>query len=565
MSWYDTAQVCLNGHVVNDAVRSSPESNQKYCERCGAATITACEKCKQSIPGYYHSDTVVVIGGRTMDAPPHCANCGAPYPWTDRQNKISARAKRAAIGIGKKISVAYAEFLARVVDTSLGQTAIAIMLAAAALLLPSKITLVVAMVVAGLLLLRSAYRPGRLLRTLIVIGLALIFVSVVVWRNRELHTVPRPPATVLPSEKSSDEKDAAKTDVAKTETPKTEAKDVNKGDDTQAPPKRSQPKIPKMSGQEKTPTEKQIRPQTQINNAPNGIAIGGGTVNNPTVNNIAIPRARIRGSSQSQKQVGDNWVTEFAISSTDIVPIGIIRLTCDEAILGGDVSSSSAITGIRHVGLDPSDPTTLVIDLTAPESISPSHPIAVHISAKRPVQIVSGTVGGTKIELPIANPVAVSAQQPTFSVTNPTGSIINQGSRVDAPQTINNNFVPPQRRLRQDQRAILVDCLKRGSGTEVFSIFAQHNIEAQTYSDEFGSALKDAGWIVKPYTVPFTENRQGIGIQVWVSDGNNPPLSAKVLFGCLEYLKLKPYGVPNKDLIMPNEVLLYVGAAEPTP
>lgn len=234
-------------------------------------------------------------------------------------------------------------------------------------------------------------------------------------------------------------------------------------------------------------------------------------------------------------------------------------------------------------GLDPSDPTTLVIDLAAPESISPNHPIAVSISAKTPVQIISGTVGGAKIELPITNleperktpqnqtakstpkrsdPVPVSAQQPTFSVTNPTGSIINQGSVVNAPQTVN-NFAPTQRRLGQDQRTTLVDCLKRGSGSAVFLWFAQHNIEVQTYSDDFSSALKDAGWEVKAYPVFLTETRQGTGVQVWVSDPNNPPYSAKVLFGCLNYLKLKPAGIPNKDLLGKDDVLFYVGAPEP--
>lgn len=38
---------------------------------------------------------------------------------------------------------------------------------------------------------------------------------------------------------------------------------------------------------------------------------------------------------------------------------------------------------------------------------------------------------------------SVPAQQPTFSVTNPSGSIINQGSTVDAPQTVNNLGPPP--------------------------------------------------------------------------------------------------------------------------
>src|SRR5213080_1907108 len=33
---------------------------------------------------------------------------------------------------------------------------------------------------------------------------------------------------------------------------------------------------------------------------------------------------------------------------------------------------------------------------------------------------------------------SASAQQPTFSVTNPSGSIVNQDSTVNAPQTVNN-------------------------------------------------------------------------------------------------------------------------------
>jgi hypothetical protein len=42
----------------------------------------------------------------------------------------------------------------------------------------------------------------------------------------------------------------------------------------------------------------QPQPQVQINSAPNGIAIGGGTVANPTVNNFGLPPARLTYTEQ---------------------------------------------------------------------------------------------------------------------------------------------------------------------------------------------------------------------------------------------------------------------------
>ncbi len=44
------------------------------------------------------------------------------------------------------------------------------------------------------------------------------------------------------------------------------------------------------------------------------------------------------------------------------------------------------------------------------------------------------------------------AVQPTFSVTNPSGSIINQGSSVNAPQTVNNFAPPPAKITTWDQK-----------------------------------------------------------------------------------------------------------------
>lgn len=81
-SWYDTAQVCLNGHSVNSMTISAPELSAKFCDRCGQPTITQCASCSQDIRGHYHVPGV--YSGFPYHAPKHCHACGAAYPWTER-------------------------------------------------------------------------------------------------------------------------------------------------------------------------------------------------------------------------------------------------------------------------------------------------------------------------------------------------------------------------------------------------------------------------------------------------------------------------------------------------
>jgi len=85
--YYDTAQVCLNGHSINDMARLYPEHNKKFCSKCGAQTITECQSCKASIKGYYHC-SVAVIGFEYVP-PKFCDNCGKPYPWTESKLKAA--------------------------------------------------------------------------------------------------------------------------------------------------------------------------------------------------------------------------------------------------------------------------------------------------------------------------------------------------------------------------------------------------------------------------------------------------------------------------------------------
>ena len=79
-SWYDTAQICLNGHVINSMMKSSPETSKKFCLSCGASTISECRHCNSPIKGYHHVPGV--IGFPSNHAPRFCDNCGSPYPWT---------------------------------------------------------------------------------------------------------------------------------------------------------------------------------------------------------------------------------------------------------------------------------------------------------------------------------------------------------------------------------------------------------------------------------------------------------------------------------------------------
>ena len=81
-SWYDTAQICTNGHVINRSSVSSPQHNKKFCDKCGAPTITNCLNCNAAIRGEYHVPSINVISISPPKPSGFCHECGKPYPWT---------------------------------------------------------------------------------------------------------------------------------------------------------------------------------------------------------------------------------------------------------------------------------------------------------------------------------------------------------------------------------------------------------------------------------------------------------------------------------------------------
>ena len=80
MAQYDTAQICISGHMVNSSWVHRPHDNAAFCPKCGSATITACPHCNGAIRGrlYYDDDP----GSLNVPVPAFCQACGKAFPWT---------------------------------------------------------------------------------------------------------------------------------------------------------------------------------------------------------------------------------------------------------------------------------------------------------------------------------------------------------------------------------------------------------------------------------------------------------------------------------------------------
>lgn len=78
MGYYDVAQICMNGHVINESCKEYPQHNQNFCDKCGEKTITKCEGCGADIRGNYNEPGVLVFA--PMITPKYCHNCGKMYP-----------------------------------------------------------------------------------------------------------------------------------------------------------------------------------------------------------------------------------------------------------------------------------------------------------------------------------------------------------------------------------------------------------------------------------------------------------------------------------------------------
>jgi hypothetical protein len=95
---YDVQQVCENGHQITGGYNTRPEERKKFCQECGAPTITSCPGCGIAIRGSKFITNPRISDARygrqrmTLESiasvPSYCSNCGEPYPWTKRKLMI---------------------------------------------------------------------------------------------------------------------------------------------------------------------------------------------------------------------------------------------------------------------------------------------------------------------------------------------------------------------------------------------------------------------------------------------------------------------------------------------
>ena len=77
------AAVCKRGHVITGDMTTVHVAD--HCTDCGARVLTECPECRAYIRGLYHLPSAA---DRHFEAPKFCENCGAPFPWVGRQERI---------------------------------------------------------------------------------------------------------------------------------------------------------------------------------------------------------------------------------------------------------------------------------------------------------------------------------------------------------------------------------------------------------------------------------------------------------------------------------------------
>jgi len=96
---FDTAQICLNGHIINQMTMAMPERNATHCSICGEISITKCSACSTPIKGYYHSEE---SSFPIHEVPKFCSGCGKPYPWTGKKIQLAQELADETKGLNKK-------------------------------------------------------------------------------------------------------------------------------------------------------------------------------------------------------------------------------------------------------------------------------------------------------------------------------------------------------------------------------------------------------------------------------------------------------------------------------
>ena len=117
-NWYDTTQICTNGHIITTQLISSPHIKKKFCDKCGAPTITKCQYCRATIKGAYHTRTSTSSWMR----PSFCPDCGKPYPWTETALKAAQELSDELENLSPNLSPEERDLLKKSIDDIVRET-----------------------------------------------------------------------------------------------------------------------------------------------------------------------------------------------------------------------------------------------------------------------------------------------------------------------------------------------------------------------------------------------------------------------------------------------------------
>lgn len=98
--YFETAEICLNGHVTTSDYERNAGERTPFCPDCGERTIHQCPNCHEPIRGTHYIKGLVTTGINVLyhetyqavheekadkepyKVPAYCHKCGAAFPWT---------------------------------------------------------------------------------------------------------------------------------------------------------------------------------------------------------------------------------------------------------------------------------------------------------------------------------------------------------------------------------------------------------------------------------------------------------------------------------------------------
>ena len=160
------------------------------------------------------------------------------------------------------------------------------------------------------------------------------------------------------------------------------------------------------------------------------------------------------------------------------------------------------------------------------------------------------------MRLPSGVPSGAGSQKAPEQQHCETGSLCNQDSQINAPQTVN-NFAPPKRKLAGKEHHDFVAALRLSCPFKVAVRPLTGSAETTEYAESIRQALVDAG--CTPHDpVRMIDVANSYGVSIVFHDNEHIPLSAQALAIACKAARIT-WTPHTGEFVEPDEVYLMVG------